>query len=114
MEGYRFWLTVREKEFPEKLSQAEQQVQELDRATKGVISTKTKLQEMISCVLQSQDKMVEKVKVANIEYLDFIRLEGNLRENLEKMRLAKQLSKQYVEEANNVLREMSKSVSLSI
>ncbi|KAJ6658506.1 hypothetical protein lerEdw1_020061 [Lerista edwardsae] len=114
MEGYRFWLTVKDEEVPEKLNQAEQQVRELDRATKGVISRETKLQEMISSVLQSQEEMVEKVKVANSEYLNFIRLEGNLRENLEKISLAKQLSKQYVEEAKDVLKEISKSASLTL
>ncbi|XP_061477765.1 uncharacterized protein LOC133382115 isoform X2 [Rhineura floridana] len=114
MEGYRFWLDSREKDVPEKLEWAQQQVGELNRATKGVISTETKLQEMISLVLQSQEMLVERVKVTNPEYLDQIRLERNLRENIEKISLAKQFSKQYREEANSVLVEISKSANLTL
>uniref|UniRef100_A0ACB8ELA3 Uncharacterized protein n=2 Tax=Sphaerodactylus townsendi TaxID=933632 RepID=A0ACB8ELA3_9SAUR len=113
MEGYRFWLTTKKKEVPEKLEQALRQVGELNRATIGVISTETQLQEMICSVLQSQDKMEERVKDANLEYLDWIRLHGNLRENIDKISLVKQQSKKYVEEANIVLSEMSKSANLT-
>ncbi|KAH0629333.1 hypothetical protein JD844_011328 [Phrynosoma platyrhinos] len=113
MEGYRFGLDVREKEVPEKLKQAQQQVGKLNHATIGIISSHTKLQEMIHSVLQSQDKLREKVKVTNSEHLDWIRLDGNLTENIEKIRLAEQFSKQYKEEANGVLREMSKSGGLA-
>lgn len=114
MEGYRFWLAAREKDVPEKLKWAQQQVGELNRATLGVISMETKLREMIHSVVQSQEKLMEKVKVANLEYLDLIRLEGNLRENIQEVCLAEQFSKQYAEEANSVLREMSNSVGFSL
>ncbi|KAF7236412.1 Mitotic chromosome and X-chromosome-associated protein mix-1 [Varanus komodoensis] len=114
MEGYKFWLSSRENEVPEKLEWVQKQVEELNRTTKGVIRMGTKLQEMICLVLQSQDKLAEKVKLKNPEYLDSIRLEGNLRENIEKTCLAKQFSKQYMEEANSVLTEMSKSASLTL
>ncbi|CAI5765710.1 Hypothetical predicted protein [Podarcis lilfordi] len=114
MEGYRFWLDAKEEKVPEKLEWAKQQVGELNRATKGVISMETKLQEMISSVLQNQEPLVERVKVANSEYLDRIRLEGNLRENIEKTSRAKQFSKEFREEANSVLREMSKSAGLTL
>ncbi|XP_060108525.1 uncharacterized protein LOC132581335 [Heteronotia binoei] len=114
MEGYRFWLTAKKKEVPKKLKLALQQVGELNRATIGVMSTKTQLQEMICSVLQSQDKMAERARDANFEYLDWIRLQGNLRENIEKINLVKKHSKKYVEEANNVLSEMSKSANLTM
>lgn len=113
MEGYRFWLTAKKKEVPKKLKQALQQVGELNRATMGVISTKTQLQEMICSVLQSQDTMAERARNANCEYLDWIRIQGNLRENIEKISLVKKLLKKYAEEANNVLSEMSKSANLT-
>ncbi|XP_060620206.2 uncharacterized protein [Anolis sagrei] len=113
MEGYRFGLNVGDKEIPEQLKQAQEQVGELNRATIGIISSHTKLQEMIHSVLQSQDKLRERIKVTNSEHLDWIRLEGNLTENIEKIRLAEQFSKQYKEEANGVLREMSKSAGLA-
>uniref|UniRef100_A0A6J0TEN6 Uncharacterized protein n=1 Tax=Pogona vitticeps TaxID=103695 RepID=A0A6J0TEN6_9SAUR len=114
MEGYRFWLAMRQKDVPEKLKWAQQQVGELNRATLGVISVETKLQEMIQSVLQSQDKLMEKVKAANPEYLDQIRVEGNLQENIQEMCLAQQFSKQYTEEAKNVLKEMSNSVGFTL
>ncbi|XP_062977552.1 uncharacterized protein LOC134395323 [Elgaria multicarinata webbii] len=114
MEGYRFWLSAREKEVPEKLERVHKQVGELNRATKGVISMGTKLQEMICLVLQSQDNLMETVKLTNPEHLEWIRLEGNLRENIKKTRLAKEFSKQYIEEANHVLTEMSKSANLTL
>ncbi|XP_015276920.1 PREDICTED: uncharacterized protein LOC107119010 [Gekko japonicus] len=114
MEGYRFWLTAKRKEVPKKLKQALQQVGELNRATIGVLSTKTQLQEMICSVLQRQDKMAERARDENCEYLDWIRLQGNLRENIEKINLVKKHSKKYVEEANHVLSEMSKSADLTV
>ncbi|XP_077184456.1 uncharacterized protein LOC143833034 [Paroedura picta] len=114
MEGYKFWLTAKKKEVPKKLKQALWQVEELNRATMGIISTKTQLQEMICSVLQSQDKMAERTRDENCEYLDWIRLQGNLRENMEKINLIKKYSKKYVEEANNVLSEMSKSANLTM
>ncbi|XP_053145141.1 uncharacterized protein LOC128342175 [Hemicordylus capensis] len=114
MEGYRFWLEVKEKEIPEKLKKAQQQVGELNLATKGVISTATQLEEMLHSVLQDQDDMVKRVQTANPAHLDWIRIKGNLRENIEKINLATQLSRQYKEEANSVLTEMSKSASLTM
>ncbi|XP_054834407.1 uncharacterized protein LOC129329037 [Eublepharis macularius] len=114
MEGYRFWLTAKKTEVPEKLEQAVRQVGELNRATIGVISTEIQLQEMICSVLRRQDTMMEKAREANPEYLDWIRIQGNLRENIEKISLVKQHSKKYVDEANNVLREMSKSANLTL
>ena len=114
MEGYSFSLIVKEKEVPEKLKQVQQQVGELSCSTKRVLDRKTILQEMICSMLQSQTQLEERIKTANPEYLDQIRLEGNLRENIQKISLAKELSEQYDEAARSVLREMAQLAGLML
>ncbi|XP_019349746.2 uncharacterized protein LOC109284794 [Alligator mississippiensis] len=107
MDGYSFSLIVKEKEVPADLEQAQQQVWELNRATKHVIATETKLQEMICSVLQSQSQLAERMKAENPEYLDQVRLDANLRENIQTVSQAKELSKQYGKDASSVLKEMA-------
>ncbi|XP_039356458.1 uncharacterized protein LOC120382984 isoform X1 [Mauremys reevesii] len=114
MEGYRFSLVAEEKEVPEKLEQAQRQVGELNHATKCVIAMEMKLQEMVCSVLQRQSQLEETVKAGNPEYLDQVRLEVNLRENFQKVSLAKDLSKQYGEDASRVLKEMSQLAGLTL
>lgn len=63
---------------------------------------------MICSMLQSQNELEERIKTANPEYLDQVRLESNLRENMQKLSLAKELSEQYDGAARSVLREMAK------
>lgn len=113
MEGYTFSLIAEEKELPDKLEQAQRQVGELNHATKCVIAKEMKLQEMVRSVLQSQSQLVETVKAANPEYLDQVRLEANLRENFQKVNLAKKCSKQYGEDASTVLKKMAQSAGLT-
>ncbi|XP_069728650.1 uncharacterized protein [Phaenicophaeus curvirostris] len=112
MEGYSFSLIVKEKKVPDKLKQVQQQVGELSRSTKRVLARKTILQEMIFFVLQSQTQLEERIKTANTEYLDQVRLEDNLRENIQKISLAKELSEQYDGAARNVLRGMAQLAGL--
>lgn len=114
MEGYSFSLIVKEKKVPDKLKQVQQQVGELSRSTQCVLARKTLLQEMICLVLQSQTQLEERIKTVNLEYLDQVRLEGNLRENIQKISLAKELSEQYNEAARNVLREMAQLAGLML
>lgn len=114
MEGYSFSLIVKEKKVPDKLKQVQQQVGELSRSTQCVLARKTLLQEMIFLVLQSQTQLEERIKTVNLEYLDQVRLEGNLRENIQKISLAKELSEQYNEAARNVLREMAQLAGLML
>lgn len=114
MEGYSFSLIVKEKKVPDKLKQVQQQVGKLSRSTQCVLARKTLLQEMICSVLQSQTQLEERIKTVNPEYLDQVRLEGNLRENIQKISLAKELSEQYNEAARNVLREMAQLAGLML
>lgn len=113
VEGYSFFLLVKDKKVPDKLKQAQQQVGELSRSTKCVLARKTRLQEMILSLLQSQAQLEERIKTSNPEYLDQVRLEGNLRENIEKISLAKELSEQYDEAARSILREMAQLAGLN-
>ncbi|XP_063152607.1 uncharacterized protein LOC134492367 [Candoia aspera] len=112
MEGYRFWLDVGMQEVPEKLKQTQQQVGKLNFATKGIVSTT--IQEMIHSIHQSQDNLMEKVKDSSPEYLDWVRLESNLKENIEKINQAQKFSEQYKEEANCVLMDMAKLANLTL
>ncbi|XP_030062476.1 uncharacterized protein LOC115472371 isoform X2 [Microcaecilia unicolor] len=117
MEGYNFSLWVQdEKEdmVPAKLEQARVQVQKLSRATKLIISTETKLQEMLYAVLQNKSQLSERVKKANPEYLDQVRLEGNLQENFQKIDQIKKLSRLYEEDAKRVLTEMAEQAGVSL
>lgn len=113
VEGYSFFLLVKDKKVPDKLKQAQQQVGELSHSTKCVLARKMRLQEMILSLLQSQAQLEERIKTANPEYLDQVRLEGNLRENIEKISLAKELSEQYNEAARSILREMAQIAGLN-
>ncbi|XP_058025336.1 uncharacterized protein LOC131191322 [Ahaetulla prasina] len=112
MEGYRFWLDVGVEEVPQKLKQTQQQVEKLNFATKGIVS-KT-IEEMIYSVHQCQDSLMEKVKDSSPEYLDWIRLESNLKENIEKINQAQKYSMEYREEADYVLLNMAKSANVTL
>ncbi|XP_039181414.1 uncharacterized protein LOC120300017 isoform X2 [Crotalus tigris] len=112
MEGYRFWLEVGMEEVPKKLKQTQQQVGKLNFATKGIVSTT--IEEMISSVHLCQDSLMEKVKDSSPEYLDWIRLESNLKENIENINQAQKYSEEYKEEANYVLMSMAKSANLTL
>lgn len=114
VEGYSFSLIVKEKKVPDKLKQVQQQVGELSCSTKRVLARRTILQEMICSMLQSQTQLEERIKTANPEYLDQVRLEGNLRENIQKISLAKELLEQYDEAARSVLREMAQLAGLML
>ncbi|XP_026557500.1 uncharacterized protein LOC113436989 [Pseudonaja textilis] len=112
IEGYRFWLDVGVEEVPQKLKQTQQQVRKLNFATKGIVSTT--IEEMIYSVHQCQDSLMEKVKDSSPEYLDWVRLESNLKENIEKINQAQKCSEEYREAANDVLLNMAKSANLTL
>ncbi|XP_027571516.1 uncharacterized protein LOC113985137 [Pipra filicauda] len=112
MEGCSFSLAVKEQEVPEELRRVQQQVEELSRSTKRVLAGRTVLQGMTSSVLQSQAELEERIRAANPEYLDQVRLEGNLRENIQKIGLARELSEHYWEAASCVVREMAQGAGL--
>ncbi|OCT60384.1 uncharacterized protein XB5729910.S isoform X1 [Xenopus laevis] len=111
MEGYNFSLLVKtENEVPEDLNQAQEIIKKLSRASKLLISNQTRLGQMMFTVLQLQNKvdMKSSITEANTVYLDQVRLNENLEENLQKTDKARQLSKEYEEEANKVIRELAK------
>ncbi|XP_064378871.1 uncharacterized protein LOC112982445 isoform X2 [Dromaius novaehollandiae] len=114
MEGYSFSLIVKERKVPDKLQRVQQQMEELSNSTKRVLATETALQEMICSVLENQTQLAERIKSANPEYLDQVRLEANLRENIQKISLAKELSEEYSEGAKSILREMAQLAGLTL
>ncbi|KAM8946441.1 uncharacterized protein RCH25_049733 [Pelodytes ibericus] len=108
MEGYNFSLILNEKEdLPESLKEAQELIRRLSRATKLVIGNQTKFSEMAFSILQIKTQMAEEIKQTNLSYLDQVRLEDNFEENIQNIDTAKQLSMEYAEEANNVLREIA-------
>ncbi|XP_072259558.1 uncharacterized protein [Pyxicephalus adspersus] len=115
MEGYNFSLTTQETEnLPEALQESQELVKQLSRAIKLLISTQTKLGGMVFSVPQDKSEMENKIKEANTGYLDQIRLVDNLQENIQNIDKAKQLSKEYEEEATNVLKEIANIAGVSI
>ncbi|XP_075436209.1 uncharacterized protein LOC142472889 isoform X2 [Ascaphus truei] len=114
IEGYNFSLLVNAAAVPENLKQAQEHMKNMSRATKGIIGNQTKLQEMIFSMLQSKTQMADRIKQGNPGYLDQVRLQDNLEENIQKIDQAKQLSKQYAEGANNVLRNIAEIAGVSL
>ncbi|XP_075072960.1 uncharacterized protein LOC142161336 [Mixophyes fleayi] len=108
IEGYNFSLVVKEAEnIPGDLKEAQEAMAKLSRATKLLIGIQTKLSGMVFSVAQEKTEMANKIQETNTGYLDRIRLADNLDENLKNIDRAKQLSKEYEQEANNVLMEIA-------
>ncbi|XP_042601274.1 uncharacterized protein si:ch73-345f18.3 isoform X2 [Cyprinus carpio] len=106
VKGYDFSLMVRsEAEIPSELKRTQENVNELSRAAKSVISVSTKLHKMIDSLLRDEDSMVSQIKDAESRHQEQRRLVDNLRENLREARRAKELSPKYREEAGNLLNE---------
>ncbi|XP_043088882.1 uncharacterized protein si:ch73-345f18.3 [Puntigrus tetrazona] len=106
VKGYDFNLTARsEAEVPGELRRTQENVAELSRAAKSVISAGTKLHEMIDSLLRDEDGMRRQIQDAESRHQEQKRLLDNLRENLREARRAKELSPAYRKEAGNLLNE---------
>ncbi|XP_016369803.1 uncharacterized protein LOC107709725 isoform X1 [Sinocyclocheilus rhinocerous] len=106
VKGYDFSLMVRsEAEIPSELKRTQENVTELSRAAKAIISVSTKLNEMIDSLLRAEDSMINQVEAAESRHQEQRRLVDNLRENLREARRAKELSPKYRKEAGNLLNE---------
>ncbi|XP_073678631.1 uncharacterized protein [Garra rufa] len=106
VKGYDFILMVRsEAEIPNELKRTQENITELSRATKTVISVSTKLHEMIDSLLKAEDSMISQIEAAESRHQEQKRLLDNLRENLRETRRAKELSPKYRKEAGNLLNE---------
>ncbi len=106
VKGYDFSLLVRsEAEIPSELKLTQENVTELSRAAKSVISVSTKLNEMIDSLLRDEDSMISQIQDAESRHQEQKRLMDNLRENLREARRATELSPKYRKEAGNLLNE---------
>ncbi|XP_050991911.1 uncharacterized protein si:ch73-345f18.3 isoform X2 [Labeo rohita] len=106
VKGYDFILKVRsEAEISSELKRTQENVTELSRATKSVISVSTKLHEMIDWLLKAEDSMISQIEAAESRHQEQKRLLDNLKENLKEARRAKELSPKYRKEAGNLLNE---------
>ncbi|XP_043941084.1 uncharacterized protein LOC122813039 [Protopterus annectens] len=114
MQGYSFMLEVQPEGAHEKLLHTQQQIKNLSLATKSVLAAGTTLQEMINYVLQKEEELTDRVKKMDLAYQDKVRVESNLKENLQEVRRTKQLSVQYRETANQVLAEMAQLADITI
>lgn len=106
VKGYDFSLMVRsEAKIPNELKLTQENVTELSRAAKSVISVSTKLNEMIDSLLRDEDSMISQIQDAESRHQEQKRLMDNLRENLREARRATELSPKYRKEAGNLLNE---------
>ncbi|XP_053563128.1 uncharacterized protein LOC128653703 [Bombina bombina] len=108
MEGFNFSLVVNpENHVKEDLQQAQELIQKLSRAAKLINRNKTMLEEMINSLMRNKTEMEDKIDTLNVGHLDHIRFRDNLVANFQNINKAKQLSKEYEEEANKVLKEIA-------
>ncbi|KAJ1129301.1 hypothetical protein NDU88_007672 [Pleurodeles waltl] len=115
MKGYNFSLHVKNGEdVPENLEQAQVQVEKLSKATRLILANETKLQEMIRSVLHSKSQLSESLKQRQLAYLDQVRVEANLDDNFVKVGLVQQKSRQYLEEAKSILKEVAELSGLTL
>ncbi|XP_071968664.1 uncharacterized protein [Engystomops pustulosus] len=115
MKGYNFTLLVKSTEdIPDDLQESQELMTEMNRATKVLLGSQTKLGGMVFSAGQMEGEMRRKVKEVNPAYLDQIRLVENLEENMKNIDKAKLLSTEYEEEASEVLREIAQIAGVTI
>ncbi|KAI7799231.1 hypothetical protein IRJ41_020606, partial [Triplophysa rosa] len=108
VKGYDFTLVVRsEAEIPDRLKRTQEDITELSKAAKGVMSVGTKLQEMIDSLLQAEEGITRQVEEAQSSHQERKRLVDNLKENLREAKRAKELSPKYRNEAGDLLKEVA-------
>ncbi|XP_051526972.1 uncharacterized protein si:ch73-345f18.3 [Myxocyprinus asiaticus] len=108
VKGYDFLLVVRsEAKIPEKLKRTQENMGELSKAAKAVMSVGTKLHEMIDSLLKAEENMTEQIEDAESQHQERKRLEDNLKENLRQAKRAKELSPKYRNEAGELLKEVA-------
>ncbi|KAK2887732.1 hypothetical protein Q8A67_015960 [Cirrhinus molitorella] len=106
VKGYDFILMVRsEAEIPSELKRTQENITELSRATKSIISISPKLHAVIDWLLKEEDSMISQIEAAESRHQEQKRLLDNLKENLKEARRAKELSPKYRKEAGNLLNE---------
>ena len=114
IKGYDFSLSVvpvgsegesEEEPLPPHLRLAQDELRGASETAKATISKGTTLQEMIGWLLRSRDQMAAQVNSAAPTYQEQGRLSENLKENMQEVRRAKELSLGYRQQAGEVLTE---------
>lgn len=92
---------------PPHLKLAQGEIKVVSDSAKATISKGTALQEMIAWLLRTQGQMAEQVKRDATTFQEQGRLSGNLEENMNEARRAKELSLEYRKEAGEVFTEVA-------
>lgn len=121
IKGYDFSLSVvsvssetkPEVSLPPRLRLAKEELKGVSQGAKATVAAGTKLQELTGWLLRSEERMVEQVKEAAPTYQEQCRLEENLKETMQEVRRAKELSLRYRKQAGEVLTEVSQIAETS-
>ncbi|XP_062343065.1 uncharacterized protein si:ch73-345f18.3 isoform X2 [Osmerus eperlanus] len=113
IKGYDFSLTVvplssetdPELSLPPRLRLAQEVLKGVSQGAKATVASGTKLQELTGWLLRSEDRLAEQVRQAAPTYQEQCRLEENLKETMQEVRRAKELSLGYRKQAGEVLSE---------
>lgn len=96
-----------EEPLPPHLKLAQGEIKAVSENAKATISKGTALQEMIGWLLRTQGPMAEQVKRDATTYQEQGRLSGNLEENMNEVRRAKEMSLEYRKQAGEVFTEVA-------
>lgn len=103
MKGYDFSLAVVPNDkVPSKLRSSQDSIRGLCQASKSIVAAGTKLQEMIDWLTKAEEQLANQVLKEAPAYQEQLRLEDNLKENLQECRRAREQSAAYREEAGKI------------
>lgn len=123
IKGYDFLLDVtplkstgenEEEPMPPHLQLAQGEIKVVSDSAKATVSKGTGLQEMISWLLRSQGQMAEQVKRDATTFQEQGRLSGNLEENMNEARRAKEMSMEYRKQAGEVFTEVAQIAGANV
>lgn len=116
IKGYDFYLDLtpvrsagghEEEAMPPHLELAQREMKVVSDSAKATISKGTALQEMIGWLLRTHGQMTEQVKRDASTFQEQGRLSGNLEENMNEARRAKEMSLEYRKQAGEVFTEVA-------
>ncbi|XP_046874680.1 uncharacterized protein si:ch73-345f18.3 isoform X2 [Hypomesus transpacificus] len=121
IKGYDFSLTVvplssetePDLSLPPRLRLAQEVLKGVSKSAKATVASGTKLKELTGWLLRSEERMAEQVRQAAPTYQEQCRLEENLKETMQEVRRAKELSLGYRKQAGEVLSEAAQIAGAS-
>lgn len=123
VKGYDFYLDLtpvrsagenEEEAMPPHLELAQGEMKVVSDSAKATISKGTALQEMIGWLLRTHGQMTEQVKRDASTFQEQGRLSGNLEENMNEARRAKEMSLEYRKQAGEVFTEVAQLAGASV